>query len=170
MNILSELHLQSFWELSAPPLEEYLRPFQHQLHHWVLRKFSSFEFFDGTACCEDPMHRWPFHHVAQFFMNAGYLTFCANAEPHVQLELPNRSIGESFAAAIEKVFQLSALQQQTEFGLLAYRHIRAGRVKEAYLEYSKMFRALALEPSKVRFALLVLASLCFCFAIELGSG
>jgi hypothetical protein len=103
-------------------------------------------------------------------MDAGYLTCCAKTEPHVQLELPNRSIGEAFAAAIEKVFQLSALQQQSEFGLLAYRHIRAGRIKEAYLEYSNMFRALAPEPSKVRFALLVLASLCFCFAIELGSG
>ncbi len=152
MQILRALELLPFWELSSPSsVVEYLRPFQHKLDEWVGTKFSTKEFFRQKVNCQIPMHQWNMSSVARFYMDAGYLTFSTQSDQsHIRLQFPNRSIGDAVAAAIEEPFQ-SALAEHSGVALLACRHIRAGRVLDAYQEYAKIFRSFSIHAMRVRY-------------------
>jgi hypothetical protein len=96
------------------------------------------------------MHQWDMVSVARFYMDAGYLTFSSKSDwSQIRLQFPNRSIGEAVAAAIAEPF-VSALAEHAGSTFLAYQHIIAGRVHDAYFEYAKIFRLIAHQPLAVR--------------------
>jgi hypothetical protein len=151
INILIELELRSFWSSTGGSLLKLLRPFQHKLDQWVATKFPAASFFDLKVDCQTPMHKWDMASVARFYMDTGYLTFSSKSDlTHIRLQFPNRSIGEAVANAIAEPF-VSALADHAGSTFLAYQHILAGRVHDAYFEYAKIFRSIAHQPLAVRF-------------------
>ena len=155
INILIELDPRSFWATTTFSVAKLLRPFRHKLTQWVTTKFPTDEFFELKVDCQIPMNQWDVASVARFYMDAGYLTFSGNSNrSYIRLQFPNRSIGKAVAATIEEPLR-NGLANQEDVGLLGYRFLRAGLVKEAYFEYAKIFRSLPGTPMKVCFVFIL---------------